>query len=123
MKNWKPIFVENSKIPKFLSFFAPITIGAITMGFIVFSREEMSERTRRHETIHYQQFVETLFVGFLLIYLWDYLLGFARYKDGAKAYYQIRAEQEAYENDHDEEYLKNRKRYAWLFPKKEEVNS
>jgi hypothetical protein len=58
MRNWKPIFVENSKIPIWLSKIAPIEIGAITLGFIVFSRGEISERTKRHETIHFQQFLE-----------------------------------------------------------------
>ena len=55
MKNWKPIMIENSRLPVLLSYFAPITIGAITLGFIVFSRDEMTERTKRHETIHFQQ--------------------------------------------------------------------
>ena len=57
-KNLKPIFVERSFVPKLLSFFAPIQIGAITLGFIVFARNEMSETTKRHETIHFQQFLE-----------------------------------------------------------------
>lgn len=106
--------VENSKIPVWLSYLAPIEIGAITMGFIVFSRGEMSERTKRHETIHYQQFLETGFIGFLLIYLWDYVLGYAKYKNGAVAYRQIRAEREAYKFDHQEDYLEKRVRWKWL---------
>ena len=28
MKNWKPFFIENSKIPVWLSYLAPINIGA-----------------------------------------------------------------------------------------------
>lgn len=118
MRKWKPIFIENSRIPKFLSLLSPITIGAITMGFIVFSRGETDERTKRHETIHYQQFIETLFIGFLLIYAWDYLVGLARYRNGALAYRQIRAEKEAYANDGAEGYLAERKRWSWLFPGK-----
>ena len=38
-KKLQPIFVERSFIPKLLSFFAPIEIGAITLGFVVFSRD------------------------------------------------------------------------------------
>ena len=43
MKLWKPWFIENSKIPVWLSYVAPIDIGAITLGPIVISRHEMSE--------------------------------------------------------------------------------
>ena len=41
MKNWKPIFIENSKIPVWLSYLAPLNIGAITIFFLVFSRGKM----------------------------------------------------------------------------------
>jgi hypothetical protein len=94
-KNWKPIFFENSRIVVLLSYLAPININAITLGFIVLSREEINETTRRHETIHFQQFLETGFIGFLLLM-------------------QIRAEKEAYLNELDENYLENRKRWNWL---------
>jgi len=114
MKNWKPIMIENSRLPVILSYFAPITIGAITLGFIVFSRDEMTERTKRHETIHFQQFLETGFIGFLFIYLIDWLVGLIKYRNGQIAYYEIRAEREAYDNDEDEDYLSTRKRWAWL---------
>ena len=70
MKNWKPIFVENSRIPVWLSYLAPINIAAITLFFLVFSREKMSEVVKRHETIHFQQMLETGVVGFLVLYLW-----------------------------------------------------
>ena len=75
----------------------------------------MDERVKRHETIHFQQFLETLFIGFLWLYLWDYIFCWLRYADGKKAYMMIRAEQEAYENENDPDYLKNRKRWAWMF--------
>lgn len=114
-KEWTPIMVQNSRIPKILSFFAPINIGAITLGFIVFSKGKMSERTKRHETIHFQQFLETFFIGFLLIYFWDYCLNQIRFASSEIAYRKIRAEMEAYDFDYDPDYLKNRKRYKWIF--------
>lgn len=113
-KSLKPIFVERSFIPKLLSFFAPITIGAITLGFIVFSRDEMSETTKRHETIHFQQYLETLFIGFLILYIYDYIKLRAKGAKGPEAYRMIRAEKEAYENQDDLEYLANRKRWKWI---------
>ena len=117
MKNWKPIFIENSRIPVWLSKIAPIEIGASTLGFVVISRDEMSEITRNHETIHFQQYLETLFVGFLLLYLWDWLKGLVIHKSGQIAYYSIRAEQEAYLNDNNLNYLQERDRFKWLLLK------
>ena len=65
MRSWKPWFFENSKIPVWLSKITPIEINAITLFFFVFSRGELSDRTKRHETIHFQQFLETAVVGFI----------------------------------------------------------
>ena len=115
MRNWKPIYIENSRILGWLSYLAPISIQAITLGVIVISRDEMSEVTKNHETIHFQQYLETLFLGFLILYFWDWFIGLVKYKDGQKAYLSIRAEQEAYKNQENLEYLPtDRKRWCWL---------
>tara|TARA_B100000242_G_C43046288_1_gene488384 strand:+ start:2342 stop:2701 length:360 start_codon:yes stop_codon:yes gene_type:complete len=113
-RNWKPIFVENSAVPKILSKIAPIQIKAITLGFIVFVDGVMSERLKRHETIHFQQFLETLFIGFVFIYFWDYFVLWSSGMDKEEAYRKIRAEKEAYRYDDEEGYLLVRKRYRWL---------
>ena len=57
-----PLMFENSKVPVWLSYIAPINIGALSFFIFVWSRGEMSERTKRHETIHYKQQVELLFI-------------------------------------------------------------
>ena len=114
MRNWKPIFIENSKVPVWLSYLAPINIGAIALFFLVFSRDVMNDRLRRHETIHFQQFLETLVIPFVFLYALDYIHGYIKYRDGAMAYRMIRAEQEAYDNDHDKNYLQTRHRYSWI---------
>jgi len=114
MRDWRPIFIERSRLPKFLSYFAPIEIAAITLGFLIFVRGEADERLRRHETIHFQQYLETLFIGFLIIYVYDYIYNLILFRDGGVAYRLIRAEVEAYDNDNDENYLNNRRRYEWL---------
>lgn len=111
----KPIMVENSKLPIFLSKFAPIEIGAITLFPFVFSRGEMSEETKRHETIHFQQYLETFVVGFLLLYLWDYTVSILKGVKGPEAYRSIRAEIEAWDNDSKKDYLENRKRWSWIW--------
>lgn len=115
MRNWKPIFIENSRIPVWLSKVAPIEIGAITLGIVVISRDTMSEVTKNHETIHFQQYLELLFVGFVLLYFWDWFVGLVIHRNGQVAYFSIRAEQEAYSNHEDMSYNQTRKRYAWLW--------
>ena len=114
MKNWKPFFIENSKVPVVLSYFAPIDIWAITLFFLVFCKGNLQEVTKRHETIHFQQMLETGVVGFVVLYLWDYLHGFIKYRNGAEAYRMIRAEQEAYDNDQKVDYLATRPRFSWI---------
>ena len=64
VKNFFPIFVENSRLPVVLSKLSPINIWAISLGLFVFCRGELSAVTKNHETIHFRQWVELLFVGF-----------------------------------------------------------
>ncbi len=132
LRNLRPIFFEYSKIPVWLSKVAPLEIGAICIGPLVFARGEITDVTRRHETIHFQQILETLVVGMILFYLFDFFKGLWKYRSdwsgdndrrgypyrsaGNKAYHRIRAEQEAYANEQDPTYLSmTRRRYRWLF--------
>tara|TARA_Y100000592_G_C5407706_1_gene286499 strand:- start:409 stop:774 length:366 start_codon:yes stop_codon:yes gene_type:complete len=114
MKLWKPLFIENSSVPKFLSHFAPIEIGAISLGFLVFSRVKVTPRLRRHETIHFQQQIELLFIGFYVLYLFFWLLALLKYKSGIIAYFEIPFEREAHANHFTSDYLEKRKRYSWI---------
>lgn len=128
IKEWEPKFYSNSKVPEMLSSipFVPINIYAISFGCWVWCRGDLEEvrrskagraqiaETRRHETIHFQQQLELLFVLQWILYGLFWLIGLVRYRDGSKAYYESPFEREAYQNDKDEDYLKNRKRYAWV---------
>ena len=114
LRNSRPWFFENSKVPVVLSYLAPITIGAITIGPLVFSRGEMSDITKNHESIHWQQYIETGILGFIILYYSFYFWNLLRYRDGELAYYMIPFEKEAYDNDDNLEYLTTRKRYSWL---------
>lgn len=113
-KHWEPYFIENSKIPVILSKVAPIEIWAISFGIWVWCRGEMSDRTINHETIHFQQQLELLFVGQWILYGLFWLWGLAKYRDPARAYRESPFEREAYRNDEDMAYLDRRPRYAWL---------
>ena len=110
----KPIFLENSKIPAILSKFAPINIWAISFGLWVWCRGELSERTKRHETIHYYQQIELAFIFHWLLYALFWLIGLIRYRDGAKAYRENPFEREAYKHDDDISYISERRKYAWV---------
>jgi len=113
-KKSKPWYFENSKVPIILSYLAPISIGAITVGPLVFSRGEMSDELKNHEAIHWQQYIETGILGFIVLYYSFYFWNYIKYRDGQKAYYMIPFEREAYDHDEDLEYLDSRKRYSWL---------
>lgn len=113
MKNWKPWFFENSRLPVWLSKIAPIEVWAFSFAFWVCCRGEMSDETRRHETIHYQQQLELLMVFQWILYGFFWLVGMIKYRDGARAYYENPFEREAYRNDKNPNYLKTRPRYAW----------
>jgi len=113
MKNLKPIFIENSKLPYWLSKIAPIDVWAFSAGPFVVCRGQLSEKTITHETIHFLQQVEMLFVFQWILYGLFYVIG--RFTKGSwkAAYYGNPFEVEAYANDLDPDYLEERKFWAW----------
>ena len=103
---------NNSKIPKHLSIF--INIYAITIGPWIFCKEEISEETLRHELVHVAQWKECLYIGFLPIYIMDWAKGIlVEKKTSRDAYLGIRMEREARLANNDEDYLRQRKPFAW----------
>jgi len=112
-KNCEPKFIENSKIPVWLSKIAPIRIGAISLVFWVFARGTMSDSMKRHETIHFRQWLELGIIGFAFLYGLFWLIGLIRFRDAKAAYRRSPFEVEAYDNEADETYLDNRRWYAW----------
>lgn len=109
-----PLMFENSKIPVLLSKIAPIEINALSFFIFVFSRGEMDERVRRHETIHFKQQVEMLFVFQWIMYGYFHFKGLLSGLKGVEAYYLNPFELEAYDNDEKQNYLNERKPYAWI---------
>lgn len=66
-----------------------------------------------HEKIHIRQQLELLILPFYIWYLTEYLFRLIQYKDRKKAYFNVSFEREAYANEKDFIYLKNRK--VWRF--------
>ena len=107
----KPIIIQNSKIPVYLSIF--INIYAITLFPFIISRDEMSDVTINHEKIHIEQQRELLVVFFYILYIWYWLMGKVKGMNNHDAYMNIPFEREAYTQMYDENYLDNRERHAW----------
>ena len=113
-----PIFIENSRIPVWLSKLSPIDIYAMSLGPFVVSRGTINTKTRVHETIHYKQWIELGYVGFIILYPTFWIINLMRGMSGPEAYFNIPFEIEAYDNQNDLGYVFNRKHYAWLNFKK-----
>ncbi len=67
-----------------------------------------------HELIHHRQQLELFILPFFLFYLIDYLIGLIKFRNHQKAYMNICFEKEAYKNDNNLQYLKNRPFWAFL---------
>ena len=115
IRHWRPLFIQDKSLLVCLSYLAPIEINAITLGPLVISRDKIDKITQNHVSILFQQYLETLFIGFIIFYLWDWIIGLFKYKDGHKSYFAIRAEKEAYRHQQNLNYLETgRRRWAWL---------
>lgn len=67
-----------------------------------------------HERIHIRQQLELLVIPFFIWYGLDFLVKIIRYGDRSKAYRNILFEREAYANETDFNYLKNRPLWRFL---------
>jgi hypothetical protein len=109
----KPIIFENSRLPVWLSKIAPIEVWAFSFGPIIACRGEMSEETKRHETIHFYQQLELLFVLQWFLYGLFYIIGRFTKGSWSKSYFRNPFEVEAYMHDEEKDYLKERKPWSW----------
>lgn len=87
---------------------------AITLYPFIFTRRELTSVELNHERIHARQQKELFIVFFYVIYLLEYLVLLIYIGNRKKAYSEISFEKEAYENQHDQDYLSRRVSYAWL---------
>ncbi len=84
--------------------------------FILIQRSAIpvGEILLNHERIHLQQQRELLIIPFYIWYGLEYLFYRIKFKNHHKAYRAIRFEKEAYNNDGNLSYLKNRKHYNYF---------
>ncbi len=66
-----------------------------------------------HENIHIKQQYELFLIGFYVLYLYYYIKNKRMGMKHSKAYRNIPFEMEAYKNESNTNYLKERKLFAW----------
>lgn len=83
---------------------------------IYFTRDDswINKFVINHERIHDAQQRELLYIPFYLLYILEWLFRLLQYRNQQKAYENISFEREAYTNDHNLDYLSDRRRFAFL---------
>jgi len=115
----RPWVFENSKLPVWLSKMPWINfeVNAFSFGPIVCCRGKISDTTRVHETIHYHQQWELLFLGQWILYagfwIWGFFKNIKKANRSNLAYYNNPFELEAYDKQREPNYLDHRTLYRW----------
>lgn len=95
----------------------PKGYAAIIICGVVFARSEskpLKAHIVTHEAIHAKQMRELLIMFFYLWYVIEWLVRLIQYRNQKEAYRNISLEREAYSNERNERYLKNRKMYSFI---------
>ena len=88
--------------------------------FILNKKDKLNVVFINHERVHLRQQLELLVVPFYVWYGLEFLLRLLQYRNRRKAYYNISFEREAYGNEKDLNYLKQRS--FWNFLKYVRIN-
>lgn len=90
--------------------------GITLFPFIVVSERDLKENQVmiNHEKIHIRQQIELLILPFFIWYGIEFLIKWALFKDRNLAYRNISFEREAYANEKDLNYLKQRSFWRFL---------
>ena len=89
--------------------------GMALFPFILLREHSLAQDTviMNHELIHHRQQVELLIIPFYFFYLLHYTINRFRYPDHQSAYRNIIFEKEAYANESNDHYLKQRKWFGF----------
>jgi len=112
------IVIKSDKFFNCFDFILNWLFGTKMLGIALFPfviiRPNIDQYVILHESIHIEQYTELYIVGFLFIYVYDLIYGYLKYGDRKKAYEKIRFEQEAFMNHNNNDYLKERSKFAWM---------
>lgn len=95
----------------------PRGVSAMAMyPFILINRRDLGTDAvlLNHEKIHLRQQIELLVLPFYIWYLLEYIVRLLQYRSHHEAYLNISFEREAYTNEKDLYYLKQRSFVSWL---------
>ena len=86
---------------------------AINLFGLLFCKKDakINDVIVNHESIHTSQMKEMLYIPFYLWYVTEWLI---KLLSKGNAYRNISFEREAYDNQYNLNYLKERKRYSWI---------
>ena len=90
--------------------------AAINLFGIIFASKEsypLKDYLCNHEAIHTAQMRDLLFLFFYLWYGIEWVIRLIQYRNTKKAYYNISFEREAYRNQYNSEYLKQKKYFSF----------
>ncbi|KJD32609.1 membrane protein [Tamlana nanhaiensis] len=103
------IFISKYLVPKGY-------LGLTLYPFILLKQKTLKHDVAfmNHERIHLKQQLELLVLPFYLWYVLEFLVRLIQYKNWSMAYRNISFEREAYHQEKNLEYLKNRPFWAFL---------
>jgi hypothetical protein len=93
----------------------PAVIKALTTPWAIYARPKarLNEVDVNHESIHAKQWAELFYIVFIFWYVIEYFVHLLKHRKHSVAYRRISFEREAYSHQHEEDYLKTRKPYAF----------
>lgn len=97
--------------PVFIKYFTPKGTIGITIFPLIIIKSKYRNEIRQlilHEKIHFRQQMEMLVLFFYIWYGIEFAIKWIRYKNFNLAYRNISFEQEAYSNENNLKYLRNR---------------
>lgn len=83
--------------------------------FLLNKKDKINPELLNHERIHIRQQLEMLVLPFFVWYGIEFFVGLIRFRNRREAYLNISFEKEAYQNEKDLNYLKQR--FFWNFLK------
>lgn len=83
-------------------------------GFLFTKKNNLSDVDINHESIHTEQMKEMLYIFFYIWYGIEYIAIRLLHNSQHGAYRDVSFEEEAYINERDLSYIKNRKHYSWF---------
>ena len=106
-----PFLIQNSNILKLLN------INFLVLGVLVLTKEEITNEEFRKSLIYYQQYKETLFLGFLFIFLFELIVNFIFYNSLSlsNSFKNIKFVKEVNLNEKNRVYLLRREKFVWIY--------